>query len=169
MNTPNYIKSLVIPQTKRPTKRNAWGIDFATVWLPFFTACNAMGDTHIASDAIGCPLRVGYDKTGAVKFSQSGRPVIRVAKDLSDSIRLVHDNFTANLLNFAGAVIRDNNEAYRNEIETARLAGEPIAQHDRAELDKALKSRALAEAEAILAKQSEAKTEAKTEAEAVPA
>ena len=105
METPNYIKSLLMPSIRKPQGRRVWSIDLEQVWLPFFLATNTMGDTAIPSEAIGCPLRLGYDKTGAVRFTQAGRPVVRVAKDIGDSVRLVRDNFTANLLNYAGSVI----------------------------------------------------------------
>jgi len=126
MNTPNYIQSLLAPNTKKPQGKKVWSIDLETVWLPFFTATNTMGDTAIPSDALGCPLRLAYDKAGAVRFSQSGRPVIRVAKEISDNVRLVRDNFTANLINYAGEVMNQNTEAYKTQIELARKAGEPI-------------------------------------------
>ena len=166
METPNYIKSLVTPNTKQPQGRKVWSIDLQQVWLPFFTATNTMGDTAIPSEAIGCPLRLGYDKAGQVRFSQAGRPVIRVAKELADNVKLVRDNFTANLLNYTGSVMRDNAEGYKAQIETAKKAGEPIYQHDKNQLSIALKARAEAEAKAqaeALAKEAEAETE--TEAE----
>jgi hypothetical protein len=120
-----------------------------------------MGDTAIPSQAIGCPLRLGYDKTGAVRFSQAGRPVIRVAKEIADSVRLVRDNFTANLINYAGEVMRDNAEGYKAQVEIANKAGAPIYQHDRAELSKAIEAQAVAQAEAVAKAKAEA--EAKTE------
>ncbi len=140
--TPNYIKSLLTPTTKQPQGRKVWSIDLQQTWLPFFTATNTMGDTAIPSEALGCPLRLGYDKAGEVRFSQAGRPVIRVAKEISDNVRLVRDNFTANLLNYAGQVIEGNAEGYKAQVEMARVAGEPIYQHDRSQLDTALKARA---------------------------
>ena len=167
METPNYIKSLLTPTTKQPQGRRVWSIDLERVWLPFFTATNTMGDTAIPSQAIGCPLRLGYDKTGAVRFTQAGRPVIRVAKELGDNIRLVRDNFTANLLNYAGAVIRDNADGYKGQVELARQAGEPIYQHDRTQLDLALKAKAEAEAKAQAEAIAKAEAEAKVKTEAV--
>ena len=166
METPNYIKRLLTPTTKQPQGRKVWSIDLQQVWLPFFTATNTMGDTAIPSEAIGCPLRLGYDKAGQVRFSQAGRPVIRVAKEIADNVKLVRDNFTANLLNYAGSVMRDNAEGYKAQIETAKKAGEPIYQHDKNQLSNALKARAEAEVKAqaeALAKEAEAETE--TEAE----
>ena len=163
--TPSYIKSLLTPTTKQPQGRKVWSIDLQQVWLPFFTATNTLGDTAIPSQAIGCPLRLGYDKAGQVKFSQAGRPVVRVAKELGDSVRLVRDNFTANLLNYAGAVIRDNGDGYKAQVELAKKAGEPIYQHDKNQLSNALKAKA--EAEAVAQAEAIAKAEAVAVAEAV--
>ena len=165
METPNYIKSLVTPTTKQPQGRKVWSIDLQQVWLPFFTATNTMGDTAIPSDAIGCPLRLGYDKAGQVRFSQAGRPVIRVAKEIADNVKMVRDNFTANLINYAGSVMRDNAEGYKAQLETAKKAGEPVYQHDKNQLSNALKARAEAEAEAVAEAVAKAEREAK-EAEA---
>jgi len=122
-----------------------------------------MGDTAIPSDALGCPLRLGYDKAGAVRFTQAGRPVVRVAKEIGDSVRLVRDNFTANLLNYAGSVIKDNGEGYKAQVALAKKAGEPIIQHDRLQLHLALEAKAKAEAIA----QAEAVAKEEAEAEAV--
>jgi len=168
MNTPTYIKSLLAPTTKKPQGRKVWSIDLLTVWLPFFTATNTMQDTAIPSDALGCPLRLGYDKAGVVRFTQAGRPVIRVAKDISDNVRLVRDNFTANLLSYAGEVMRDNAEAYKVQVGLAQKAGMPIYQHDLAELDKAIKAQAVAQATATAKAEAVTEAETITEREAVP-
>jgi hypothetical protein len=158
-STPTYIKSLVTPNTaKKPQGRKVWSIDLETVWLPFFTATNTMGDTSIPSEAIGCPMRLAYDKAGAVRFSQNGKPVIRVAKEVSDSVKMVRDNFVANLLQYTGEVMTSHSEEYTNQLSLAEKMGKPIAQHDNAELSKAIE--AMKEAEAT----QEATT---TEAEAI--
>jgi len=173
MESPNYIKSLLIPNIKKPQGRRVWSIDLEQVWLPFFIATNTQGDTAIPVDALGCPLRLGYDRAGAVRFTQAGRPVVRVAKEIGDSVRLVRDNFTANLLNYAGSVIKDNPEGYKAQVALAKKAGEPIYQHDRLQLDSALKAKAeavakaVAEAEAVAKAEAEAEAIAKAEAEAV--
>ncbi len=156
METPIYIKSLFTPTTKQAQGRKVWSVDLQNVWMPFFTATNAMGDTAIPSDAIGAPLRLGYDKAGAVRFSQSGRPVIRVAKEIADNVRLVRDNFTANLLSYAGQVQTGNTEAYKAQLEQANKAGAVIVNYDKSQLSLALQRKAEQEASAI----AEAKTEA---------
>ena len=158
-NTPNYIKSLLIANTKKPQGRKVWSIDLETVWIPFFTATNTMGDTSIPSEAIGCPMRLAYDKAGSVRFSANGKPVVRVAKELSDSVRMVRDNFTANLISYAGDVMTSHSEAYSKELEIASKVGEAIGNHDKAELSKAME--AIREAEAEAKANTEANTEAK--------
>jgi hypothetical protein len=156
VETPAYIKQLLKPNGKSGGRR-VWSIDLETVWLPFFTATNAIGDTAIPSEALGAPLRLQYNPDGTVKFSKTGRPVIRVVKEISDSVRLVRENFTATLVNYANSVAMESPEAYQSQLDRARKAGEPIVNRDRANLDKAIR----AEAE-------RAKAEAKAQAEAKP-
>ena len=161
METPNYIKSLLIPNGKKPSGRRVWGIDLETIWLPFFLATNTQGDTAIPADALGAPLRLGYNTDGSVKFSRTGRPVTKVVKDVADSVRLVRDNFTAGLLSYAQGVVTDNPDGYSAQVESARIAGEPIQNKDRANLSKAV---ADAMAEAVEEAERKAKAEAKAKA-----
>ncbi len=137
-DTPNYIKSLLLPTTKSPRGRRVWSIDLETAWLPFFTATNVMGDTAIPADALGSPIRLAYDKDGSVKFSKSGRPVSRVARPIRDSVALIRQNFVANLQQYAEQVAESRQKDYAKQIEQATIAGKPIIAHDNAELDKAV-------------------------------
>ena len=106
MESPNYIKSLLLPNGSKPRGRRVWSIDLETVWLPFFTATNAMGDTAIAHDALGAPLRLAYEADGSVKFSpRNGKPIVKVAKELQTTVRLVRENFAAGLLTYAHGVL----------------------------------------------------------------
>ena len=136
--TPNYIKNLLLPNAKSPQGRRVWSIDLETVWLPFLTATNTMGDTAIPLDALGSPIRLAYDKDGGVKFSNAGRPVTRVVKPIADSVTLIRQNFVANLQQYAEQVATDRQEDYAKQIEQASIAGKPIIAHDKAELDKAI-------------------------------
>jgi hypothetical protein len=154
MDTPNYIRALLIPNGKKPAGRRVWGIDLATIWLLFFTATNVMGDTAIPADALGAPLRLGYNADGSVKFSKTGRPVMKVVKEIADSVRLVKDNFTAGLLAYASGVIADNPDGYKAQIEMASEAGEPIHAKDSDNLSKAM-------AEAVAQGVAEAESKAK--------
>ena len=167
-NTPNFIKTLVKPNGKG-TGRRVWSIDLETVWLPFFTATNTMGDTAIPHEALGAPLRLAYNPDGSAKFSKSGRPVIRVVKDIGDSVRLVRENFIAGLQSYANTVITENTSAYKEQIKLAKEAGAPIINHDKEMLDEALAKaiqQALAEAKGKDNTEAEANAEANTEAEA---
>ncbi|MBA7473505.1 hypothetical protein ES707_08845 [subsurface metagenome] len=137
-DTPNYIKSLLLPTTKSPAGRRVWSIDLETVWLPFLTATNTMGDTAIPLDALGCPIRLAFDRDGSVKFSKTGRPVSRVAKPISASVTLIRQNFVANLQQYAEQVATDRQKDYAKQVEMATTAGKPIIAHDREELDKAI-------------------------------
>jgi hypothetical protein len=150
MDTPNYIKSLLMPNGNKPRGRRVWSIDLESVWLPFLTSTNTVGDTAIPVDALGAPLRLAYNADGSVKFSKAGRPVTKVAKEVADSVKLIRENFTAGLVAYAGSVIADKPEDYKAQVELAREAGEPIIAKDRANLDKAIANamvEAVAEAE----------------------
>jgi septum formation inhibitor MinC len=138
LETPNYIKALLIPNGHKPKGRKVWSIDLETVWLPFFISTNVTGETNINPDALGAPLRLAYDADGTVKFSKTGRPVVKVVKELSDNIRLVRENFTAGLTNYANSVITDNPDGYKEQVETAREDGEPIIRKDNDKLQQAV-------------------------------
>ena len=148
MEIPSYIAALLQPQPSKPTGRKVWSIDLETVWLPFLTATNVTKATAIPSEALGAPLRLQYEDDGEVKFSKTGRPVVRVAKEIADQVKVVRDNFTANLLTFAGNVARKEKDAYKAEVEAAYKAGAPIVARDQASLKAAYDALAVkAEAE----------------------
>ena len=154
-DTPSYITSLLTPSNgQKARSRKVWSIDLEQVWLPFFHATNVVGETHLPPDALGAPLRLAYNLDGSVKFSKAGRPVMRVAKDLNETIRLVRDNFTANLVGYSSQVVADMPDQFKHQLEVAHKAGQPIINADKRELTKAV---ARANAEAIR----EAKQEAK--------
>ena len=86
-----------------------------------------------------------------MKFSKSGRPVIKVSKDISDNVRLVRENFIAGLQGYAHEVFTTHEEAYKEQVTKAVEAGKPIKAHDKEKLDEAmtkLVQQAIAEAEA---------------------
>ena len=149
MEIPSYIAALLQPQSSKPSGRKVWSIDLETVWLPFLTATNVTKATAIPSEALGAPLRLAYEKDGQVRFSEAGRPVIRVAKEIADQVKVVRENFTANLLTFAGQVARKEKDAYMAQVKAAQAAGAPIVAKDQAALDAAYAAQA--EAEAVMA------------------
>lgn len=138
--TPSYIKQLLQPNGNKKQGRRIWSIDLETVWLPLFHATNVMGDTTIPSEALGCPIRLSMDKDGAVKFSLSGRPVTRVAKEISQTVTLVRENMVANLQAFTHEVAESRAAAFKASIATALKAGQPFAIKDKSDLAKAVKA-----------------------------
>jgi len=161
METPNYIKSLLMPNGKKPAGRRVWSIDLETVWLPFFLATNTAGETSVSPDALGAPLRLAYNADGSVRFSKTGRPITKVAKGLSDNIRMVRENFAASLQAYANGVITEYPEGYKAQVEQARQAGEPITARDRANLEQAIAKAMEAEAEALAKAEAKPKGKAK--------
>ena len=147
--------------------RRVWSIDLESVWLPFFTATNVMGETAINADALGAPLRLAYSADGEVKFSKTGRPVTKVVKELAESVKLIRENFAGSLQAYANGVITENPDAYKVQIEQAGVAGEPIRARDSHNLEQALaqiREQELAEAQAEAKRRG--KAEAKAEAKA---
>ena len=153
METPNYIQALLKPNAGKPQGRKVWSVDLETVWLPFFTATNTMGQSAISSEALGAPLRLAYNQDGSVKFSKSGRPVIKVAKDISDSVKLVRDNFIAGLSEYSHTVYSEHGEEYKAQVNKSLEAGKPILDNDKAKLSEAMAKmvdNAISEAESIV-------------------
>ena len=159
--TPNYIKTLLLPSAKAPQGKKVWSIDLENVWLPFFLATNTMGDTAIPHDALGAPLRLAYDKDGSVRFSRNGRPVVRVAKPISQSVSLVRENFVATLKQYAADVVASKQEEYAGHVQLAQEAGRPIIEHDKVQLDKAIQAQ-IEQAMMDAVNKQEVKTEAET-------
>jgi len=147
MQIPSYIATLVRPLPKAATtERKLWAIGLNTTWLPFFTATNLEGATFIPAEAMGCPMRLTVGKDGEVKFSDSGKPRLGVAKELSTAIRLVRENFVANLQKHAADVATENAEGYVKLVESYQAAGRPIAERQNEKMVAAITARYVAEA-----------------------
>jgi hypothetical protein len=129
-NTPKYITALLQPIPGQATDRKVWSIPLAAVWQPFFTATNAAGETAVPADALGHPLRLAVEKDGTPKFSTSGRPVFRVAKELADQVRIVRDNFVAGLMAYTDTVSKGMAAQYKAQVEASIKAGQPLAEKD---------------------------------------
>jgi hypothetical protein len=144
-----FVKRLLMPVGQQKSARKVWSIDLESVWIPFFTATNTEGCSAISPDALGCPLRLGYAKDGSVRFSQSGKPVIRVAKELSDNVRIVRENFTATLISHTEAVQAEMPTEYEAMQMSSVNAGKAIAKVDGENLNKANALRLEAMAESV--------------------
>ena len=143
------IKSLLKSTPNKGTDRRVWSIPLGGVWLPFFTATNTVGDTAIPAEVLGAPLRLQYNKDGTPKFSQSGRPVIRVVRELSEQIRIVRENFTAGLIAYATQVAQAMPDAYKAQVVAIQGAGHPIREKDAATLADYLEKAQAAAAEEL--------------------
>ena len=146
ITTPEYIAMLLNPAPSKPQGRKVWSVDLETVWLPFFTASNVMGKTVIPPEALGAPLRLAYGKDGSPKFNTNTvKPVIKVAKELGESVKMVRENLVANLQHFSATVRKNKAEEYKAEVSTSIEAGKPIREADRIAINKAV-AEAMAEA-----------------------
>ena len=142
MEVPNYISSLLQPQAGKTSGRKVWIIDLETVWVPFFLATNTVQATAIPSDALGAPLRLAREPDGSVKFSKTGRPVVKVVKEVSEQVKIVRDNFVANLQSFTGQVMKKEKEGFAAQVKAAQEAGAPIVAKQNEDLELAMLERA---------------------------
>jgi len=164
MESPQYIKALLKPNGNKPAGRRVWSIDLESIWLPFFTATNTMGDTAIAADALGAPLRLAYEQDGTPKFGKTGRPVVKVVKEVADSVKLIKENFVAGLAAYTHGIIAECPDGYKAQVLAAQAAGQPIVDHDKAALI-AITAQA-EESQAAAQAQAEAQAQAQAEAQA---
>ena len=129
-NTPNYVSALLMPHAEAKSDRRVWSVPLLGVWVPFFTATNAAGETDISSDVIGAPIRLQRNQDGTPKFSKNGKLVLRTVKELSDQIRLVRDNFTFGLMAYTENIRKTMPAEYKAQVEAAENAGAPIIKGD---------------------------------------
>ena len=120
--------------------RKVWSVPMNGVWLPFFMATNTTGNTAISADVLGAPLRLQREKDGTPKLSSSGKPVVRVVKELNDQVKLVRENFMAGLVHYAHTVQKEMPQEYNSQAKAAREAGDPIIQKDMADLTAYMKA-----------------------------
>ena len=145
--TPGYISALLQPRPQATADRRSWSIPVFGVWVPFFTATNTEGQTHISHEALGAPVRLAREKDGSAKIADNGRPVLRLVKEFSDQVRMVRENFQAGLLSYAENIQRAMPDAYKAQTDAARKKGEVIYQMDTKVLTDALAVVEKAEAE----------------------
>jgi hypothetical protein len=153
-------QAMLAPSSKA-ISRKAWGIDVATLWVPYFTAARAIGaldDVELPDDALGAPFRLRRDPdTNEVKFSRTGRPMFTVAAPLNDMVNRARDNYVAGLMEHTRMVMDERPEAYRDQVERQHKAGTPIIVKEQDDLATIALAEAVAAAEAA---QAAAETEA---------
>ena len=128
--SPGFISALVTPGPGAASGKKSWSVDVEQVWVPFFTATNAQGDTDISPETLGAPIRLAIDKAGVVRFTANGRPSMRIAPELTQQIRVVRENFIASLINYTGTVIEENGDAYKAQVERNQAAATPLLEQD---------------------------------------
>ncbi len=157
-----YIRSLVRPSVSgNKNGRKVWSIDLETFWVPFFTATTTSGAKVVSSEALGAPLRLVKDTDGAVKFSKSGKPVIKVVKEIADGVKLVRENMVANGLAYIQDVRQTNPEGYKATTEAAQEAGSPIIERQNKDMETAIARREESEREEAEAAAAKAMAKAK--------
>ena len=131
----------MLAPSSRAISRKAWGIDVATLWVPYFTAARAIGaldDLELPDDALGAPFRLRRDPdTNEVKFSRTGRPLFTVAPHLNDMVNRARDNYVAGLMEHTRMVMDERPEAYRDQVEREHKAGVPINDKETFDLETA--------------------------------
>ena len=90
-------------------------------------------------------MRLAKAKDGSIRFSQSGRPSMKVAQELNSQITIVRENFVAGLQTYTGMVQQERPDAYSEQVMANQLAALPIL--EKAQLDVA---EAIEEARRIL-------------------
>ncbi len=130
-------------KSQRQPSRKLWGIGMDDVLLPFMVASNARGDTAIPRDALGAPLRLAVNDDGTAKFSKPNadgvtRPIVRVAKPISDHVKLMREGYVATLMRYTQDTQTEAADAYNAEIAEAKKAGAPIIASDAKTLKKAM-------------------------------
>ena len=162
--SPSFISALVTPGPGAASGKKSWSVDVESVWVPFFTATNAQGDTDISPETLGAPIRLATDKAGVVRFAANGRPSMRIAPELSQQIRVVRENFIASLMNYTGTVIEENGDAYKAQVERNQTAATPLLEQDSKMLQEEMdRIAARAAEEAACEEQAEEKAEEKAE------
>ncbi len=120
----------MLAPSSRAVSRKGWGIDYSTVWIPYFTAAKTVGavdDVDLPDDALGAPFRLRRDKdTNDVRFSTSGRPMFYVAPELNLLVNRARDNYVAGLLQSASVVQEEAPELFAAQCDRQARAAAPI-------------------------------------------
>ena len=151
-------QAMLAPSSKA-VSRKGWGIDYATVWIPYFTAAKTVGavdDVDLPDDALGAPFRLRRDKdTNDVRFSASGRPMFYVAPELNALVNRARDNYISGLLQSAAVVQDESPELFAAQVDRQFRAAAPILSVEETDLSAAIvvqqQEMALAAANAVAA------------------
>ena len=132
------IHTLMKPSPNKAKDRSVWSLPLNGLWIPFFTATNATGESHINSGALGCPMRLAVDKAGVPKLKDDGSARYTVDKEISNAVKMVKDNFAFGLMSFTETVKKTHAEQYKAQVEAAQTEGAKVLEHDDETLGKYL-------------------------------
>ena len=124
------IHTLMKPSPYKVKDRSVWSLPLNGLWIPFFTATNATGESHIDSGALGCPMRLSVDKDGVPKLKDDGSARYQVDKDISNAAKMVKGNFAFGLMSFTETVKKTHAEQYKAQVEAAQTEGAKVLEHD---------------------------------------
>ncbi|MEK7876273.1 MAG: hypothetical protein AAB325_08825 [Pseudomonadota bacterium] len=124
------IHTLMKPSPNKAKDRSVWGLPLQGLWIPFFTATNTVGESHINAGSLGCPLRLAVGKDGVPKLKDDGMPRYTVDKDISQGVRVVKDNFAFGLMAFIASTQKAMPTDYKAQVEAAQKAGEKVQEQD---------------------------------------
>ena len=134
-------QAMLAPSSKA-VSRKGWGIDYSTVWIPYFTAAKTVGavdDVDLPDDALGAPFRLRRDKdTNDVRFSASGRPMFFVAPELNALVNRARDNYISGLLQSAAVVQDESPEQFAAQVDRQFRAAAPILSVEETDLAAAI-------------------------------
>ena len=134
-------QAMLAPSSKA-VSRKGWGIDYSTVWIPYFTAAKTVGavdDVDLPDDALGAPFRLRRDKdTNDVRFSASGRPMFFVAPELNDLVNRARDNYISGLLQSAAVVQDESPEQFAAQVDRQFRVAAPILSVEETDLSAAI-------------------------------
>ncbi|MEK7877089.1 MAG: hypothetical protein AAB325_12960 [Pseudomonadota bacterium] len=129
------IHTLMKPSPNKAKDRSVWGLPLQGLWIPFFTATNTAGESHINAGSLGCPLRLAVGKDGVPKLKDDGTPRYTVDKDISQGVRVVKDNFAFGLMAFIASTQKTMPNEYKAQVEAAQKAGTKVLEQDQTTLD----------------------------------
>lgn len=145
------ITSLLRPVVKKTGGRKVWGLDLETTLVPFFTAEAVEGHAYIPPEVLGCPVRLQRNEDGEVKFTKTGKPVIRIAQEMGSMVRAMRDNLELNLQAHAVEVKTANPDKYAQAVKLNMTLGKPIAEKDALDLTAAIDAKNAAAVAAVAA------------------
>lgn len=125
MLTIQDVKAMVTPRHKPVSEKRAWSIAVESVWVPFYMATNTAGLTEIGSEALAHPVEIAYGKDGLPRFTDDGRPIMRVNKTLASQVRTARDNYENQLRDFTRNIQAEMPDAFKAQLDRIVTALSP--------------------------------------------